>query len=155
MSMIPIYCGDVSVVLLRESGGGHEVLLLRRTRRLPGCWCEVAGGIESGEAAWQAALRETREETGLVLDRLYSADHCFQYYEPNKERMVLLPVFVGYPKTGQQVRLNREHDAYRWMSFDDARAAVPFGSQRRMLAHIEEDFVKAPPSPWLQFDLAQ
>ncbi|WP_312882971.1 NUDIX domain-containing protein [Rhizobium etli] len=38
---------------------------MRRTgSTLSGEWCQIAGGIEHGETAWQAALREAKEETG-------------------------------------------------------------------------------------------
>ena len=66
MQEIPIRSFAVSVVVIRHAATGPEVLLLRRTRSLAGEWCQIAGAIEPGETAWQAALRETREETGLV-----------------------------------------------------------------------------------------
>ncbi len=154
MSEIPLRCYAVSVILLRERDGNHEVLLMRRVQSLAGSWCQVAGGIEPGETAWQAALRETREETGLTLARLYSADICEQFYEADKDHISILPVFVGYPAPGQEVRLNHEHSDFRWMSFEEAKAAVPFGGQRRVLAQIEEDFVRSEPTPWLLIDQA-
>lgn len=45
----------------------HEVLLIRRgTPPLAGQWSLPGGRIEFGEAAEAAALRELREETGVV-----------------------------------------------------------------------------------------
>ena len=62
---IPIVCSAVSVVLLRWRQSLAQILLLRRTRPPAGVWCQVAGGIEANETAWQTALREVTEETGL------------------------------------------------------------------------------------------
>nr|WP_150852027.1 NUDIX domain-containing protein [Sinorhizobium arboris] len=73
MADIPIRCSAVSVVLLRLVEGQPEVLLLRRNHTLIGEWCQIAGAIENGEKAWEAALREVKEETGLACRQLYSA----------------------------------------------------------------------------------
>jgi 8-oxo-dGTP pyrophosphatase MutT (NUDIX family) len=43
--------------------GRRGVLLLRH--RLLGIWVQPGGHIDPGEAPWESALRETREETGL------------------------------------------------------------------------------------------
>lgn len=145
MAEIPVRCFAVSVVLLRAVEGGAQVLLLRRNHTLVGEWCQIAGGIEDGERAWEAALREVMEETGLSCDRLYSADICEQFYEADREVISILPVFVGFVDSGADVVLNDEHSEYRWVSFDDARAMVPFAGQRHVLTHIEAEFVHREP----------
>jgi 8-oxo-dGTP pyrophosphatase MutT (NUDIX family) len=57
----------VRVVLADASG---RVLLFHvETEEVPGGWWELpGGGIDPGESDQQAAVREIREETGLVLD---------------------------------------------------------------------------------------
>jgi 8-oxo-dGTP pyrophosphatase MutT (NUDIX family) len=63
-----------TVVLLRPSGGaggGLEVLLTRRPAGMrfgPGMHVFPGGGLEAGETARGAAVRETEEETGIELD---------------------------------------------------------------------------------------
>ena len=125
MQEIPIRSFAVSVVVIRRAAAGPEVLLLRRTRSLAGEWCQIAGAIEPGETAWQAALRETREETGLDLQRLYSADICEQFYEAERDAISLLPVFVGIAAPDAAVRLNAEHSAFRWAGFGEAAGWCP------------------------------
>ena len=97
MKEIPIKCFSVSAVLLKYENGMPKALLLRRNERsiLGGEWCHIAGDIEKGELAWQAALREIKEETGLLPDLFYSANFCEQYYRPDLECISVLPVFVG------------------------------------------------------------
>ncbi|OCP07172.1 MULTISPECIES: NUDIX domain-containing protein [unclassified Ensifer] len=149
MHEIPIRSFAVSVVVLRSAGSGWEVLLLRRTGTLAGTWCQVAGAIEANETAWQAGLREVEEETGLRLDRFYSADICEQFYEADRDAISLLPVFVGYATANATVRLNAEHSDFRWMSFDEAIRMVPFAGQRKVLKHIRDEFIDNEPNPWL------
>lgn len=66
-----------TVVLLRDTERGPQVLLLRRSatmRAFPGAWVFPGGGAEPGDGPPQddatvrrAAVRETEEEAGLVL----------------------------------------------------------------------------------------
>ena len=147
---IPIRSVAVSVVVVREVVGRHEVLLLRRTRTLRGEWCQVAGAIEPGETAWQAALREVEEETGLTPYALCSADFCEQFYEADRDAISLLPVFVGFVSDDAQVTLNAEHSEHRWLGFEDAVAVVPFAGQRHLLRHVHAEFAARAPHPLLK-----
>ncbi|MFE0757513.1 NUDIX domain-containing protein [Inquilinus sp. NPDC058860] len=149
MQEIPIRSFAVSVVVLRPNGLRRDVLLLRRTRSLAGEWFQVTGAIEPGETAWQAALREVEEETGLALEQLYSADICEQFYEADRDAISLLPVFVGFARQEAEVRLNAEHSEARWVSFAEASGMVPFAGQRNVLRHIESEFVAREPNRWL------
>ena len=54
------------VVVYARTG---EVLLMER-RTPPGWWQSVTGSLEPGETAWDAAVRELQEETGLPADGL-------------------------------------------------------------------------------------
>ena len=75
----------VSVFLLQHHGSEVKVLLMRRATTMKGAWCQVTGGIETGEKAWQAALRDVREETGIILGSLWSGDIVEQFYEPHRD----------------------------------------------------------------------
>lgn len=151
--MLPVKSYSVSVFLLKPAGDEIQVLLLRRAGHLAGLWCQVAGGIEAGEKAWQTALREVREETGITLRKLWSANFCEQFYEVEKECITLVPVFVGRVPDGTEVTLNEEHDGYRWVSFDEAREMLSFSGQKRALAEVKREFVDRSPTPHLKIDL--
>lgn len=153
MAEIPIRSFLVSLVVLRETPEGARVLLLRRTQSLAGEWCQVAGGIEEGETAWQAALRELKEETGLSPGRFYSADICEQFYEADRDAITIAPVFVAFVTDGE-ITLNEEHSDYRWVGFDEARMMVPFPGQKRVLSHIVNHFLAKEPSKWLKIDIS-
>jgi dATP pyrophosphohydrolase len=149
MPEIPIRAFLASLVAIRKTEGRHEVLLLKRTQTLVGEWCQVAGSIEEGETAWQAAIRELDEETGLKPNALYSADTCEQFYEADRDAITIAPVFVAFINPAEKVSLNHEHSEYRWVSFDEAIDMVAFGGQRRVLNWIEDEFVKRSPSKHL------
>ena len=56
----------VAVFVTRRRG--REALLVHRSPEQGGYWHVVAGGVESGETAVEAAEREFSEETGLVAE---------------------------------------------------------------------------------------
>lgn len=102
----------------------------------------MVGSIEEGETAWQTALRELDEETGLQPNALYSADTYEQFYEADRDAITIAPVFVAFVDNSATVTLNHEHSEYRWVSFAEAFEMVAFGGQRRVLGWIEDEFVK-------------
>lgn len=154
MQEIPVRCHAVSLVAVRVVNDANEVLLLRRTRSLCGEWCQIAGAIEKGETAWQAAVRELREETGLIPLALYSGDICEQFYEAHRDAISILPVFVAHIDPAASVQLNPEHSEYRWVTFDEAERMVPFAGQRKILRHVEAEFVLREPSHHLEIKVA-
>lgn len=153
MHEIPIRSFVSSVIVLRETEGGTQVLLLKRTQSFAGEWFFNAGGIENGETAWEAALRELREEIGLTPVAFYSADYCEQFYEPHRDAITVVPVFVAFIDPADQVSLNFEHSAYAWLSFDEAVERVPFGGQRTALRWVEQEFVARTPTELLRIAL--
>ena len=114
----------------------------------------MAGGIEDRETAWQAALREIREETGLAVTRLFSADYNEQFYEAGRNIFTIVPVFVAYVDSSQAVRLNSEHSECRWVTIAEARSLVTFGGQRRVYEEIQREFIDRQPSPWHEITIA-
>ncbi|WP_342572287.1 NUDIX domain-containing protein [Paenibacillus sp. FSL R5-0749] len=144
-------CEGVAVVLLKKSHDQYRVLMLKRAgRMLHNEWCYVGGGIEKGEKAWEAALREVHEETGITKVRLYSANQFEQFYSPKEDYIYTAPVFVGYVDESQPVRLNHEHTEYQWMTFDEAKDNAALPGIDDILHFVEKHFARKAPSKWLR-----
>jgi len=108
---------------MREAAGcivqnGNKFLLIRRSatdERFPGIWECPAGRIEEGESPREAALRETKEESGLDVkiikdlgthERNIDGDH---------------KIFYGFLATplSSEVKLSHEHDAFQWLTLEE------------------------------------
>jgi dATP pyrophosphohydrolase len=122
----------ISAYLLRESAAGMEVLLLQRGpgHRFPGDWQGVHGHIEAGEAAWQAALRETAEETGIEPAAWFRLIRVSSFYEPATDAVYLVPAFMALAPPGAVVRLSAEHQDAAWRPLPEARDRFRWATQR-------------------------
>lgn len=149
-SGLPVRCTMVSVVALCGSGDEPRMLVLRRAGAyLHGAWSYVAGHVAEGEAGWQTALRELREETGLAPDALYATSFCEQFYSAQADCIEIVPAFVAQIAEAE-VRLNAEHSAFRWVSLDEAAGLLPFGSQRELLTYLRREFIERSRSAFLR-----
>lgn len=148
---IPIRSFAISAYLARIEGGRGRYLVLKRVSTyLKGTWQQISGRIEQGEAGWQAALREIREETGLVPSRFYSANETEVFYEPRQNCINVVPVFVGFVEADARVVLSAEHDEFRWVTAEEAREVLPFEVQAVAIQKIEATFVRASPPEFLR-----
>ncbi|MBS3904960.1 MAG: NUDIX domain-containing protein [Simkania sp.] len=143
-SFIAPHC--ISAYVIRQTSDGPLYLLIRRCGSyLPGTWQMVTGGILDGETAAQAALREIQEETSLTPTKLYCADAVETFYMQSQDKITFVPVFIAFVDT-MDVRLApSEHDAFVWLSFEEAKQRLVWAEQKRVLTQIHESCVlKAP-----------
>ncbi|MEM1153809.1 MAG: NUDIX domain-containing protein [Pseudomonadota bacterium] len=145
MNQIPISTSVVSGVILSELEDGYRLLLMKRTK--DEFWCHVAGKLEEHELAWEAFVREVREETGLEVSELYSAEFLEQFYEPKQNCIHIIPAFVGLVSPGVEVILNQEHTEYAWCSLEEADNLAPYANQKALYHHVWTYFVKTRPHP--------
>ncbi|MFQ6604926.1 MAG: NUDIX pyrophosphatase [Fidelibacterota bacterium] len=135
MSKIKVRVVDAYV--FRKTGDGIRFLLLKRakTKIYEHLWQGVAGKIEAGEQAWEAAVRELKEETGLEPVLLFVADHVSKFYEAHQDRINLVPVF-GIQVDSEHVILSEEHCDFRWVSFQEARKTLVWSGQKKGLSAV-------------------
>jgi dihydroneopterin triphosphate diphosphatase len=108
------------------------VLKRSQTKIYEYLWQGVAGKIEKGEFAWQAALRELKEETGLTAHKMFVADYVSKFYEKHGDRINLIPVF-GIEVINKNVSLSEEHCNFKWLSFKKAQEKLTWMGQKKGL----------------------
>jgi ADP-ribose pyrophosphatase YjhB (NUDIX family) len=114
--------------------GGRVLLLKRAIEPSAGKWVIPGGFVERGETVEDAAIRETREETGLPI-RLVSLLNVYSYDGVG----IVLVVFVGEPTTDDAPRpldeaLDVSYFAFRDIPWDE----IAFSSTHDALREIIE-----------------
>ena len=127
----------VDAYVFRQTKNSFRFLLLKRarTKMYEHLWQGVAGEIEKGEKAWQAAIRELKEETGFDPIRIFVADHVSRFYETHGDRVNLVPVF-GIEVENGDVTLSKEHCEFQWMDFENARNTLVWNGQKEGIAAV-------------------
>ena len=116
---------------------GSEVLLLRRAKDpQKNWWCLPGGYVEWGETLEQTALRELREETGIVLSKL----RFFGIYsDPGRDldgRQTIAHCFVAELSQKREVSIEEsEVLEAQWFSFDALPEKIGF-DHRQMIEDV-------------------
>jgi len=116
-----------------------EFLILKRNKNkiYEHLWQGVAGKIEKDEKAWQTAIRELKEETGLDPSNIFIADHVSRFYETKGDRVNLVPVF-GIEVNSKDVILSDEHVDFKWVHYADARNTLVWNGQKKGLEVVND-----------------
>ncbi|ADI37933.1 NUDIX hydrolase [Waddlia chondrophila] len=138
--------------VVRMVNGQSEYLLMQRcSEYLNGNWQMVTGSIQTGETAWQAALRELYEETSLKPKIFYKVDQVESFYELELDKILFGPIFLAIVNPEQAVRLSpTEHRCFIWKPLEEALKYLQFSNQRRIISFIEERYILQEPDPFFE-----
>lgn len=131
-----------------RAGGEHEFLLLRRApgEYMGGAWAVVRGTREGGETAPAAALRELKEETGLVPREFYQLDTVDVFYLAKGDTIWHCPGFCAVVDRDATVTLDAEHDAHRWVPRSAIANEVLWPGERDHLAELFREILDDGPA---------
>jgi ADP-ribose pyrophosphatase YjhB (NUDIX family) len=130
-SMVP----SVNVVVANEEG---EILLIRRSDN--DNWALPGGAIDIGESLAQAAVRETREETGIDCEitglvGIYTdPGHIILYTSDGEARQEFSIVLTARAVSGQPTPSD-ESTEVRWVPLDEAENYTMDRSMRLRIKH--------------------
>jgi len=136
---------------------GVEILLIRRAahRIFPGLWQCVTGGIEHGERATAAALREVHEETGLAgadIEAFFDLDQVAPFYDEGSDGVVVSAIFAVRVRADATATISNEHDALRWVPTADVPAAVVWPSYAESVRRVSEVLTDPERERWFRLD---
>ena len=123
---------SAGIVLFRDDDSKKMFLLLHYPS---GHWDFVKGRIEKNEQERQAALRETKEETGITdvefIDGFEEKIHYAYQYDGKLVRKEVV-FFLGRTKTSTIV-LSDEHLDHVWLEYDDAYSKTTYQNAKGLL----------------------
>ncbi len=116
---------------------GDRVLMIQRSDN--GRWALPGGGQELGESVRDAAIRETREETGLDIEitgvtGIYSDPRHVIAYDDGEVRQEFALCLTGRA-TGGQMRTSSESTRVEWVPIADLPDLDASAATRRRIEH--------------------
>ena len=140
-SLVP----SVNVVVTNASG---EVLLIRRSDNQN--WAVPGGAIDLGESMVQAAVRETKEETGVDcsvtgLVGIYTDPKHLILYTSNGEVRQEFPILLAARAAGGAPARGDESSEVRWVAREALGGYAMDRSMRLRIGH----FLEARVGPYL------
>jgi dATP pyrophosphohydrolase len=128
----------VFVVRADASGTSQEFLQLHRVRGdyMGDTWQIIRGGAEADESYVAAALRELKEESGLVPRTFYRVGTVESFFTDVDDTLWHSVAFCAVVDRADSVRLNDEHDDFRWIPRREIEAMTMWASERRLLADV-------------------
>jgi len=133
---------SAGVVIFRKSEKGILFLLLNYPT---GHWDFVKGKIETKESTKKTAVRETKEETGIIdlefIDGFEEKiEYNFQYDGNLIHKQVLF--FLAETKT-KEVNVSFEHTDYIWLDFEKALKKITYQNAKNVLSVACNLLIKA------------
>ena len=114
-------------IVVRKNGDRLSVLLVR-AKKDPTVWIFPKGHIEPGETAADAALRETREESGVDGDLVKPIGEPLAFN--NGRYDVSVQYFLIRPRSESAETDGREK---RWFTIEDALDLLEWDDAKRLL----------------------
>lgn len=122
----------IGAVVIHDS----KVLLVKRANPpKQGLWCIPGGKVEFGESLQQAAEREIKEETGVVI-KAKAPVYVFDLIDDGKLHYIIVDLLAEYvsgvPSAGDDA------DDAKWFSLQDIEQPHIDGETKRLLRKLIE-----------------
>lgn len=125
-----------------EKADDIEFLLLKRSEIdiYPGVWQMVTGAIQKNERAYYTALREIKEETGLIPEKLWVVPYVNSFYSIKRDHICMVPVFAACVTNRDKVIISEEHTEFQWVDKATALKLLAWPGQRNSVEVIYNYF---------------
>ncbi len=118
----------VRIIILRD----REVLLLSHWYA-PWAWTLPGGGVDANEKPEDAAIREAREETGLIINSIAGEVGTYKGTMGKRDRVFVF--YTGDFSGSLSLKPNFEIMARSWFSLDDLPKELSPANRRRIEAY--------------------
>ena len=84
----------------------------------------LKGHLEGNENDFEAAIRETREESGLVLDKDFICNDILKHFDvfyPTKKGIKKVVYYIGKVEPNAKVELSEETCDFKWLTLKEIK----------------------------------
>jgi 8-oxo-dGTP pyrophosphatase MutT (NUDIX family) len=124
-------------VLFKAKEDGIQVVLIsHHNQRGKLIWCLPKGSVEKGESLRETALREVREETGVVgriLEKIGQIQYWFYSKEEETKIFKTVHFYLLEYLEGNEKDHDSEVDEARWVALQQALGMLTHSSERAIM----------------------
>lgn len=120
------------------------------TESYGGSWGFVTGSKQGTETVAQVVAREVLEETGMKPESIWATEHTIQFYEPEVDKIWVLPTVVAVVPTDLDVKLNYENCDFRWTAPSKAKHMVSWKNLMHSIDMIVDELEIFPAKNWVE-----
>lgn len=141
-----------NAAIVKQDADGWKYLVFQRSEgeTYAGYWSFLTGLKHEGETVAQAVAREVRHETGLTDFRMFSTEYLVQFYEPENDKIWILPLVVVVVKTDTQLALSDENQTALWLTSRSAKHRVSWKNLVRAIDDIADELEIFPAKNWVE-----
>lgn len=131
----------IQVHIAYEDEGCIYHLALKRSKSCKlysGMWQIVTGSVEPNEHAYDTAVRELKEETGLVSDKWYKLPFLGGFYDMKRNSVESVPAFAVIYQSKPNIIVSEEHSEYKWVKNSDIENYMPIPDHVNGIMQLEK-----------------
>jgi 8-oxo-dGTP pyrophosphatase MutT (NUDIX family) len=128
------------IIVFKKELGKRKYLLLHY-KYMGDYWDFPRGNIKKDENTIQAAIRETKEETGLSKDDLIIIDGFKEkikwLYKFNSQMVHKQVTYYIAKSKKSDVKISKEHIGFKWLDFNDSLMILKYKNSKHVLLKTE------------------
>lgn len=137
---------SAGIIIYQRTKDGVKYLLLYQKNRY---WNFPKGKLEKGEPGFRAAIREVKEETGILYKDLLFRDYFKAYnrfmFMREGKRVSKLVMFYLAEALTPHIQISDEHDGFVWALYPDALGLMKYKNLRDILKKANDVVIRQAP----------
>jgi len=127
---------SAGIILFRKEDSKILFLLLHYPS---GHWDFIKGKMEEGESTQETAIREAKEETGIIdITFLENFEEWIKYdFQYQGELVHKKVVFYLAETETNVVKISHEHSGFTWMDYNSAMEKTTFDNAKTVLTRAQ------------------
>ncbi len=156
---MPKYDRDIGIpvpgfnaAVVKQDADGWKYLVFQRAETEPygGFWSFLTGSKLPNETVAQAVCRDVKTQTGLADFRMFATEYLVQFYEPENDKLWILPLIVVVVHPDSKVALSPEYQQAQWLTSRSAKHRVSWKNLITAIDDVADELEIFPAKNWVE-----